>query len=156
MRTRLLLLLVAAATLYSCHPTGRKIAYYTFVNETDKIIVVNLYDQDYYESPAMQIPEDAEPIYSFTIAAGKNFTKILPPAYNGVGKNSILDPFDDIKAGCISVSNGELIIVQSYRGFLCNGDSYEITQNTEDATYLQYIFTEEFFNDYGLPVPVYD
>src|SRR5699024_8165573 len=106
------------------------------------------------ESPAMQIPEDAEPIYSFTIAAGEKFTKILPPAYDRFGKDSILNPFDDIKAGCISVSNGELIIVQSYRGFLCNGASYEITQNTKDATYLQYIFTEEFFNDFGLPVPV--
>lgn len=48
MKTRLLLLLVAAATLCGCDHSYYKFAYYTFINGTDKTIIVTLYDQTYY------------------------------------------------------------------------------------------------------------
>ena len=48
MKTRLLLLLVAAATLCGCDHSYYKYTYYTFINGTDKTIIVTLYDQTYY------------------------------------------------------------------------------------------------------------
>ncbi len=48
MKTRLLLLLVAAATLCGCDRLGHRLTYYTYINATDKTVVVTLYDQDFY------------------------------------------------------------------------------------------------------------
>ena len=48
MKTRLLLLLIAAATLCGCDRLGHRLTYYTYINATDKTVVVTLYDQDFY------------------------------------------------------------------------------------------------------------
>ena len=49
MKSKLLLLLIAAATLCGCGPLREKTTSYTYVNATDKTIVVTLYDQNFYE-----------------------------------------------------------------------------------------------------------
>ena len=80
MKTRLLLLLVAAATLCGCDHSYYKFAYYTFINGTDKTIIVTLYDQTYYSDewgPGKN--PNAKPVYNFTITPGGEFTKILTP-----------------------------------------------------------------------------
>ena len=108
MKTRLLLLLVAAATLCGCDHSYYKFAYYTFINGTDKTIIVTLYDQTYYSDewgPGKN--PNAKPVYNFTITPGGEFTKILtPPPTGGFGTN-IADPFDDLKFEGLSISNGE-------------------------------------------------
>lgn len=149
MKIKFLLILTTAAMLCGCNPILYRSAYYTFINETDKTIVVNLYEQNYYESAAMQIPKDAEPIYSFTIAAGEKFIKILPPAYNKPGRNRIAAPFSDIHTRGISVSDGERI---SLAPFLFYEKNYKTTSETKEVVYLQYIFTDEFFDLYALPI----
>ena len=146
MKTRLLLLLVAAATLCGCDHSYYKYAYYTFINGTDKTIIVTLYDQTYYSDewgPGKN--PNAKPVYNFTITPGGEFTKILtPPPTGGFGTN-IADPFDDLKFEGLSISNGEWEVGDMVGAYLYHAENYDITKETKDVVYLQYIFTEEFF-----------
>ena len=159
MKTRLLLLLVAAATLCGCDRLGHRLTYYTYINATDKTVVVTLYDQDFYTNIwDLKVNPDAKEVFRFVIAPGEQYTRILQP-YPGMGKKSFSPPFEDIKeARCITVSNGESIVSHlrpnnlfyQYHGF------YEETKSTNKSVHLQCVFDDDFFNDFGLPVPVYD
>ncbi len=160
MKTRLLLLLIAAATLCGCDRLGHRLTYYTYINATDKTVVVTLYDQDFYTDDwKVEVNPDAKEVFCFVIAPGEQYTRILQP-YPGMGKKSFSPPFKDIEeAHCITVSNGEKIVShRSPDGFLFYQYSgfYEETKSTNKSVHLQCVFDDDFFNDFGLPVPVYD
>ena len=146
MKTRLLLLLIAAATLCGCDRLGHRLTYYTYINATDKTVEVN---------------PDAKEVFRFVIAPGEQYTRILQP-YPGMGKKSFSPPFKDIEeAHCITVSNGEKIVSHrspdglfyQYGGYI---GFYEETKSTNKSVHLQCVFDDDFFNDLVLPVPVYD
>ena len=162
MKTRLLLLLVTAATLCGCDRLGHRLTYYTYINATDKTVVVTLYDQDFYTDDwKVEVNPDAKEVFRFVIAPGEQYTRILQP-YPGMGKKSFSPPFKDIEeAHCITVSNGEKIVSHrspdglfyQYGGYI---GFYEETKSTNKSVHLQCVFDDDFFNDLGLPVPVYD
>ena len=103
MKTRLLLLLVAAATLCGCDRLGHRLTYYIYINATDKTVVVTLYDQDFYTDDwKVEVNPDAKEVFRFVIAPGEQYTRILQP-YPGMGKKSFSPPFKDIEeAHCIT------------------------------------------------------
>ena len=73
MKTRLLLLLIAAATLCGCDRLGHRLTYYTYINATDKTVVVTLYDQDFYTDDwKVEVNPDAKEVFRFVIARENN------------------------------------------------------------------------------------
>ncbi len=164
MKSKLLLLLIAAATLCGCERLRDRVTYYTYVNATDKTIVVTLYDQDFYENDEWlySVNPDAKEVFSFVIAPGEQYTRTLPP-YPEMRKYSASPPFEDIEeAVCITVSNGELMLSHRRPNGLFDRyaiigikECYEETKSTNKAAYLQCIFDDEFFK-HCWPVPVYD
>lgn len=157
MKTRLLLLLVAAATLCGCEYLGDRVTYYTYINATDKTVVVTLYDQDFYTDDwQVEVNPDAKEVFRFVIAPGEQYTRTLPP-FPEMRRTSVSPPFEDIEeAHCITVSNGESIV--SHRrpnGLFYQYGWYEETKSTNKYACLQCVFDDHFFN-HGLPVPVYD
>lgn len=158
MKTKLLLLLIAAVMLCGCEHLGQ-FTYYTFINATDKTITVTLYDQDFYTNEwQVEVNPDAKEVFCFIIAPGEQYTRILPP-YPSAPKASTSPPFEDIKeARCITVSNGELIV--SHRSpdglFYQYSGWYEKTKSTNKSVHLQIVFDDVFFNTQGQPVPVYE
>ena len=158
MKTRLLLLLVAAATLCGCEYLGDRVTYYTYINATDKTVVVTLYDQDFYTDDwKVEVNPDAKEVFSFVIAPGEQYTRTLPP-FPEMRRKSVSPPFEDIKeAICITVSNGERIVShRSPNGLFYQYGWYEETKSTNKYACLQCVFDDHFFNSHGLPVPVYD
>lgn len=152
MKTKLLLLLITAATLCGCEPLRDRVTYCTYVNGTDKAIIVTLYDRDYrtYESRISEVDPDAKELLSFTIAPGDQYTRTLPP-FPSMPKGGIAPPFDDIEdAACITVSNGEKIIIDYSPYGLFNPFSYyyEVTRDTNKSVHIRCMFTDEFFK-YG-------
>ena len=74
MKTRLLLLLIAAATLCGCDRLGHRLTYYTYINATDKTVVVTLYDQDFYTDDwKVEVNPDAKEVFRFVIAPGEQY-----------------------------------------------------------------------------------
>lgn len=157
MKSKLLLLLIAAATLYGCGPLREKTTSYTYVNATDKTIVVTLYDQNFYEDDEWlySVNPDAKEVFSFVIPPREQYTRTLPRMT--VTKKGFAYPFDDMpEAVCITVSNGEKM--QSYlhpHGLFYPYGWYEELKNTNKMAHLQRVFDDEFMNG-GRPVPVDD
>ena len=75
---------------------------------------------------------------------------MTPPPTGGFGTN-IADPFDDLKFEGLSISNGEWEVGDMVGAYLYHAENYDITKETKDVVYLQYIFTEEFFKR-GYPI----
>ncbi len=155
MKSKLLLLLIAAATLCGCERLRDRVTYYTYVNATDKTIVVTLYDQNFYEDDEWlySVNPDAKEVFSFVIPPREQYTRTLP-------RMTVLDfadPFEDMpEAMCITVSNGEKM--QSYlhpHGLFYPYGKYELLKNTNKVAHLQWVFDDKFMNG-GRPVPVYD
>ncbi len=148
MKSKLLLLLIAAATLCGCERLRDRVTYYTYVNATDKTIVVTLYDQNFYTNDLLiEVNPDAKEVFSFVIAPGEQYTRTLPP-YPEMRKYSVSLPFEDIEeAACITVSNGELMLSHRHPNGLF--DRYG------GVGIKECIFDDEFFK-HCWPVPVYD
>ena len=161
MKSKLLLLLIAAAMLCGCEPMRDRVTHYTYVNATDKTIVVTLYDQNFFTDDWMlEVNPDAKEVFSFVIPPREQYTRTVPRMH--MRKKSVAPPFKDIEeAVCITVSNGERVILhlRPYGLFdryaIIGKECYEETKSTSKAAYLQCIFDDEFFN-YGVPVPVDD
>jgi len=163
MKSKLLLLLIAAAMLCGCEPMRDRVTHYTYVNATDKTIVVTLYDQNFFTDDWMlEVNPDAKEVFSFVIPPREQYTRTLPP-YPEMRKYSVSLPFEDIEeAVCITVSNGELMLSHRHPNGLFDRyggvgikECYEETKSTNKAAYLQCIFDDEFFK-HCWPVPVYD
>lgn len=159
MKTKLLLLIITAATLCGCEPLRDRVTYYTYVNGTDKAITVTLYDRDYIENKDVmpwEINPDAKEILTFTIAPGDEYTRTLPP-FPSMPKDSVSKPFQDIEgAACITVSNGDKMIInyRTYGLFNPYFYYYEVTRDTKKSVHLQCTFTDDFFKS-GWTLPIY-
>ena len=122
MKTRLLLLLIAAATLCGCDRLGHRLTYYTYINATDKTVVVTLYDQDFYTDDwKVEVNPDAKEVFRFVIAPGEQYTRILQP-YPGMGKKSFSPPFKDIEEAQNPRTNPSIYSAYSTMIFLMTSD----------------------------------
>ncbi len=150
MKTRLLLLLIAAATLCGCDRLGHRLTYYTYINATDKTVVVTLYDQDFYTDDwKVEVNPDAKEVFRFCHRTGRTIHQNTA-AISGYGKKSFSPPFKDIEeAHCITVSNGEKIVSHrspdglfyQYGGYI---GFYEETKSTNKSVHLQCVFDDDF------------
>lgn len=144
---------VAAVMLCGCEYNWNCCAYYTYKNGTDKDIVVTLYNDNYYMEDMIMVKNpDAEPIYSFSIAPGDEFTRMFVGKKGGLAslKESVAFPFNKVEGvRDFTVSNGELLVVND--AFLSDR-SYEIVSDTYDSIHYQCVFDDEFFEVYGMPI----
>lgn len=148
MKLRHVLIVAACAlALTGCDYTNNDYpAYYTYVNDTDKVVTLTTYNGDYNDTIYKGIY--VEPMLRFQIAPGESFTLSVGPSYD-MGKKSINPPF---WAGSATVYNGERMVINNNEGGGFFSPYYYECIRAKHAAYLKFVFTDKFFNNNGIPM----
>lgn len=145
----LLLAAIVPAILSGCGDMHRY-AQYVYENQTGKAIEIAFYDETYYDAATGTVNPDARLFYSFVIAASERYYEAAAPVYDS-DREAIRNPFENVGGKYVSVSNGEVVVVQTRPEGLFDQSNYVRTSEEDDLVWLLYVFTDDFFAS-GIPV----